>query len=221
MARAMTESVWLSSDYGPVLFEFVERKASRRKKLLISAAILTRLAGPPAVVGGPVRHDLDAAHRLIVQEADGVIPSAFMVVNNHVRVDKYITAAIMGQASFLTRLIDESAGYCSPAELQDPRLQDPEYVALRQNLNRYLADVVRDVIGNPFRSRAFQKRWRTEDTVGLARGIEADLAFDRLLLLADALMDAGCDNERILAHCHSPGPHVRGCWVVDLVLGKD
>jgi hypothetical protein len=62
--------------------------------------------------------------------------------------------------------------------------------------------------------------WRTSDTLGLARGIYEDRAFDRLPLLADALMDAGCDDEQILAHCHSPGPHVRGCWVVDLVLGK-
>mgnify|MGYP001076712257 FL=1 len=40
-------------------------------------------------------------------------------------------------------------------------------------------------------------------------------------LLADALMDAGCDHEEILAHCRGEGPHVRGCWVVDLVLGKE
>jgi len=39
-------------------------------------------------------------------------------------------------------------------------------------------------------------------------------------ILGDALMDAGCDNEEIIKHCQDPGPHVRGCWVVDLVLGK-
>jgi hypothetical protein len=39
-------------------------------------------------------------------------------------------------------------------------------------------------------------------------------------ILADALQDAGCDNADILGHCRGPGPHVRGCWVVDLVLGK-
>ena len=57
--------------------------------------------------------------------------------------------------------------------------------------------------------------------LGLARGIYEDRAFDRLPLLADALMDAGCADEQILAHCRSEGPHVRGCWVVDLVLGKE
>ncbi len=40
-------------------------------------------------------------------------------------------------------------------------------------------------------------------------------------LLADALQDAGCDNEDIPDHCRNPGPHVRGCWVVELVLGKE
>ena len=44
---------------------------------------------------------------------------------------------------------------------------------------------------------------------------------DRLAILADALEDAGCDNADILNHCRQPGEHVRGCWVVDLVLGKE
>jgi hypothetical protein len=43
---------------------------------------------------------------------------------------------------------------------------------------------------------------------------------ERLPILADALEDAGCDNGDILSHCRSPGPHVRGCWAVDLILGK-
>jgi hypothetical protein len=44
--------------------------------------------------------------------------------------------------------------------------------------------------------------------------------FGAMPILADALQDAGCDSEDILAHCRGPGPHVRGCWGVDLVLGK-
>jgi hypothetical protein len=81
--------------------------------------------------------------------------------------------------------------------------------------------LVRCVLGNPFRPAAVDPRWRTADAVGLARAIYEDRAFDRLPILADALTDAGCDDEQILAHCRSSGPHVRGCWVVDLVLGKE
>ena len=82
-------------------------------------------------------------------------------------------------------------------------------------------DIIRDLFGDPFRPVAFDLRWRTTDAIGLARAIYDDRAFDRLPILADALMDAGCDDEDILAHCRTDGPHVRGCWVVDLVLGKE
>jgi hypothetical protein len=54
-----------------------------------------------------------------------------------------------------------------------------------------------------------------------AEGIYADRIFDLLPTLADSLQDAGCENPDILDHCRGPGPHVRGCWVVDLVLGKN
>ncbi len=84
----------------------------------------------------------------------------------------------------------------------------------------YQAQLTRDIFGNPFRPVAFDPRWRTSDTVGLAQAMYDDRAFDRLPILADALMDAGCEDEQIISHCRSEGPHVRGCWVVDLVLGK-
>lgn len=64
-------------------------------------------------------------------------------------------------------------------------------------------------------------QWRTSDVVGLARGIDADRAFDRLPLLADALMDAGCADEQVIAHCREPGDHLRGCWVVEFALGRE
>jgi hypothetical protein len=55
----------------------------------------------------------------------------------------------------------------------------------------------------------------------LAATIYHERAFDRLPILADALEDAGCDNADILDHLRGPGPHVRGCWALDLVLGKE
>jgi hypothetical protein len=73
----------------------------------------------------------------------------------------------------------------------------------------------------PFRPAAVRPDWLTETAVALARAIYEERAFDRLPILADALEDAGCDDADILAHCRGDGPHVRGCWVVDLVLGKE
>ena len=90
-----------------------------------------------------------------------------------------------------------------------------------EEVNLHSLKFVRDVFGNHLRAVHFDSRCRTADSIGLARGIYDDRAFDRLPVLADALMDAGCDDERILEHCRGPGPHVRGCWVVDLVLGKE
>jgi len=62
--------------------------------------------------------------------------------------------------------------------------------------------------------------WRTANLSALAQAIYADRAFDRLPILADALEDVGCTNADVLEHCRQPGEHARGCWVVDLLLGK-
>jgi hypothetical protein len=90
----------------------------------------------------------------------------------------------------------------------------------------YLAQAgfVRDIFGNPFRPVSINPAWLTWNNAAvpkLAQSIYDDRAFDRLPLLADALVAAGCTNEDILAHCRSGGEHVRGCWVVDLVLWKE
>jgi len=80
--------------------------------------------------------------------------------------------------------------------------------------------LLRDIFGNPFRPVTINPDWRTLTVVSLAQAIYDEHAFDRLPILADALEDAGCDNADILNHCRQPGEHVRGCWAVDLVLGK-
>jgi hypothetical protein len=82
------------------------------------------------------------------------------------------------------------------------------------------ASVLRDIFGNPFRPVAFSTAWRTDTAVALARQMYEAREFGAMPILADALQDAGCDSDAILDHCRGPGPHVRGCWVVDLVLGK-
>ncbi len=81
-------------------------------------------------------------------------------------------------------------------------------------------NLFRDIFGTPFRPVAIDPSWLTSTVVALAEGIYSEKAFDRLPILADALMDAGCSHDDLLNHLRSDGPHVRGCWALDLVLGK-
>ncbi|MBA4192079.1 MAG: hypothetical protein C0467_29220 [Planctomycetaceae bacterium] len=80
--------------------------------------------------------------------------------------------------------------------------------------------LLRELFGNPFRPVTVDPSWLTSTVNALAEGIYAYRAFDRMPILADALQDAACDNDEVLAHCRGPGSHVRGCFVVDLLLGK-
>jgi hypothetical protein len=96
-----------------------------------------------------------------------------------------------------------------------------ERAAVRETEQRGHCDLVRDIIGNPFRPVSFDPAWRTETAVAVASQMYESRDFGAMPILADALQDAGCTSEDILNHCRGPGPHVRGCWVVDLVLGKE
>jgi hypothetical protein len=87
-----------------------------------------------------------------------------------------------------------------------------------RSLKTITADLLRDVFGNPFSTVKIDSSWRTPKVTTLARSIYTADAFHRLGNLADALVDAGCNKEEILDHCRSDGPHVCGCWVVDLLL---
>jgi hypothetical protein len=80
--------------------------------------------------------------------------------------------------------------------------------------------LLREVVGNPHRPVALDPLWRTPTVARLAEGIYADRAFDRMAYLGDALEEAVCTEPAILAHCRSDAGHVRGCWVVDLLLGR-
>jgi hypothetical protein len=84
------------------------------------------------------------------------------------------------------------------------------------------AVVLREIAGDPFALVNFDPNWRTWTAVKLARLMHGIREFSAMPILADALQDAGCDNEDILSHCRDTGAtHTRGCWVVDLVLGKE
>jgi hypothetical protein len=92
---------------------------------------------------------------------------------------------------------------------------DPELVHQRA--------LVQCIFGNPFHSVRIDPVWLTANNgtaLTLVQDIDNERAFREMPILADALEDAGCTNEDILAHCRGPGPHARGCWVVDHLLAQ-
>lgn len=81
-------------------------------------------------------------------------------------------------------------------------------------------ELLRDVFGNPFRPVAFDARWRTSTIAKLAKVMYDSRDFTTMPLLGDALQDAGCNQADLVDHCRVSHLHIRGCWVIDLVLGK-
>jgi hypothetical protein len=88
----------------------------------------------------------------------------------------------------------------------------------------WLSDLLRDIFGNPFNTRGMDLDWLScnQGSVRqLAQVVYGERLWEDLPVLADALEEAGCDNADILGHLRGPGPHVRGCWAVDLLLDKE
>jgi hypothetical protein len=90
------------------------------------------------------------------------------------------------------------------------------------------AGLLHCVLGNPFRPATVGPAWLTPAAVSLAHAAYEERSLpsgrldnSRLAVLSDALEEAGCSDEAILGHLRSPGPHVRGCWALDLMLGKE
>lgn len=84
-------------------------------------------------------------------------------------------------------------------------------------------ELVRDAFGNPFRPQPLDPawlHWHDGCVVKMARTIYEDRRFEDMPILADALEESGCDNELILEHCREPAEHARGCWVLDVILGR-
>jgi len=87
--------------------------------------------------------------------------------------------------------------------------------------NESISNLIREVVGNPYHSVTFSPECQTSAVLALAKQMYASRDFSAMPILADALQDAGCENDDILNHCRDAnGVHVRGCWVVDLVLNK-
>src|SRR5262249_23770133 len=84
-----------------------------------------------------------------------------------------------------------------------------------------IADVYRDLNPNPFVPVAWKPEWLTTTVVALAGSVYHSRDLSLMPSLAHALLDAGCDHQLVQGHCRAGKPHVRGCWVIDAILGRD
>lgn len=84
----------------------------------------------------------------------------------------------------------------------------------------YDLGLLRDVFGNPYRRTVFADAWRTGTVTTFATTMYESREFSGMPIFADALQDAGCNDGAILNYCRSGGPHARGCWVIDLAMGR-
>lgn len=114
---------------------------------------------------------------------------------------------------------------CTYNNAQEAAERVAQYAAWAKLSYARQADLLRCLFG-PHRFRPFTLdptwlAWNDGTIPKIAQAIYDERGFEDLPILADALEDAGCDNEDILAHCRGPGPHVKGCWVLDLLLGKE
>lgn len=101
------------------------------------------------------------------------------------------------------------------------RFESEEEDRLKTEEEAKQIELLRDIFVNPSRPIEFPSIWLTTLTVAFARQMYESCEFSTMLILADALEDAGCDNIDILSHCRDQRPHVRGCWVLDELLGME
>jgi hypothetical protein len=134
------------------------------------------------------------------------------------RENQDVFSLVLDQISDAVRLVSEQRGEITSEMNHFNASWDPPECA--QFLHEWRQTILKGAakVYGPLPS--IDPTWRTSDVLTLARGIYDERAFDRMPILADALQDAGCTNDDILSHCRDTTPHARGCWVVDLVLGK-
>jgi hypothetical protein len=217
----MTEAEWLACSEPEKMLGFLTDKASERKLRLFAVACYRRvahLAGDPegravevaeqAVEGMASKEELATAHEELAR-SDEQMWGQWSYVPPPKEYFAYSAASSATLADAL-RAAEGTFRYAAEAT-GDGELQ-PQ------------AALLRDVFGNPFRPVSVNPSlfaWNNHTISKLAQAIYDERAFDRLPILADALEDAGCSEPAILNHCRSGGEHVRGCWTLDLLLGKE
>lgn len=236
----MTEAEWLACENPEKPLMFLQGKATDRQLRLFAVACCRRIwhlmtdeRSQKAVeeaerfADGTINLDSWLRLQLVHAEANGPYEEASeRFGRNSAHTD---TAASAVQVSTITDdptndhdCASKSAYTYVPCGEAVSGLPGGEYDTALWNgelLNQTF--LLRDIIGNPFRPITLDPAWLTSNVVSLAQAIYNDRAFDRMPILADAIEEAGCTNPDILQHCRQPGVHVRGCWVVDLLLDKE
>jgi hypothetical protein len=215
----LTEAEWLGLGDPDGLLRFLYGKATERKLRLYGAACCRRIW---AHLPGPaVRHVVEAVEHyadgdLGYDELDASCPGDWCGV----------------EPLHLLPAPEAAVAYCTANPPLDAVRWTSE-MAARVDRGGYAAqaEFLRDIFGNPFRPVTIPPAvlaWNDATVVRLAqaayegRQLPSGLLDNaRLAVLADSLEEAGCTNSDILAHCRHPGPHVRGCWAVDLILAKE
>ncbi len=225
----MTEAEWLAcSDVGQMVQELDLRRYDR--KLRLFAAACCRLVWDH-IADEAARNVVELSERYADQEISGEQLVAAVV---QARGSPYSfansasqNAAAIGCASYQS----SAEKYLSAAADAVAAIVGTRWVAAWQGHDKQAEwrtraaqrRLFRDIVGNPFRPVAVDPAWLAwnHGTVpAIAHRVYDERAFHDLPILADALEDAGCTNDDLLGHCRGGGPHARGCWAVDLLLGK-
>lgn len=218
----MTEQEWLTNNDAKPMLELLRDWPNERKIRLFACDCCRRLWHRTT--------ELDRAMVAAIEQcADGVFSAGKIFATAAVKstVDGYPPASYHVSAAEAERVISEAA--LQNAWTGATRARAFVVDAVRQAEGRTgramewkrQADTLRCIFGNPFRPVAFDPEWRTPTVMQLASHFYETHDFDQMPILADALQDAGCNNEDVLNHGRDGiEVHVRGGWVVDLVLGK-
>jgi hypothetical protein len=225
----MTEAEWLACDDPRPMLESLLGDITERKLRLFACACCRRIGH--LFIGRRCwwaievceRHADGSASDAELSEAGAAASQAFIAPGVH-RSDNSATALAASAVWGATAHTSDGSIFAGDARVGfaiNTAIQAGDAVEPQAQERRFQSDLLRDIFGNPFRPVAFAPGWRTDTVVALAKQMYDAREFGTMPILADALQDAGCDRDDVLSHCRGPGPHVRGCWVVDLVLGKE
>ncbi len=232
-SNPMTEEDWVVGDHQQkMLALLVSRHASERKLRLFACACCRRIWNQYKR-SEPSRRAVEVAERYADGQAtEGELHIAKEAAQNAWAATRM--SVVQGQARraatyAASKNIEQLAYTATAAYMGVFQSREVEVREAAQQAERNtIPERIRCVFDNPFRPVTLNPAWQTPNVVALATAAyderimpSGTLDTARLAVLADALEEAGCGNEDILNHLRQTGVHVRGCWVVDLILGKE